>query len=127
MTPQDIYSMLTAVDSSVPVAYYRFIDAADDPAPAPPFVCWFFQTSDDLFADDSNYQGICPAAVELYTDFKDFALEAKYEAAFAAAGLCWEREETYLDDQRMHMTTWTMDVVLTGSATPTQTQAPDAP
>lgn len=124
MTPQDIYSMLIAVDANVPVAYYRFVDTPTNPAPAPPFVCWCFKTSDDFFADDANYQGICPLAVELYTDFKDFELEAKYEAAFAGAGLRWEREEANLDDQRMHMTTWNMDAVLTA---PTQNEAPGAP
>lgn len=124
MTPQQIYQMLAGVSADVPWAYYRFLDTQENPAPAPPFGCFFYPSSDDLFADDANYQRVTELDVELYTDNKDFELEASFEAALAANGLAWEKEETYLDDERMHMTTWTMQVVLTAPVTP-PAPAPD--
>lgn len=111
MSPESFKALLDAT-GGIPVAYYQFLNTEDDPPPPPPFVCWFITGSEDFFADNVNYVSICAVAVELYTAFKDFALEAKFEAAFKAAGLSYEREETDLDDQRMHMTTWTMEVLL---------------
>lgn len=108
----DAFKAFLESAGGVPVAYYQFLNAADEPPPPPPFMCWFVTDSDDLFADNVNYVGIYSVAVELYTEFKDFALEAQFEAAFKAAELAYEREETYLDDQRMHMTTWTMEILL---------------
>lgn len=113
MTPQDVYAMLSGIDENIPVAYYRFLSTADQPAPAPPFICYFYASSDDFYADNINYQRIETLAVELYTDFKDFQLEDRVTAALASHGLSWTKEETYLDDQRMHMTTWTCEVVFT--------------
>lgn len=113
MTPQQIYQMLTSVSASVPCAYYRFLDTPENPAPAPPFVCFFFPSHDDFFANDENFQRIAELDVELYTDNKDFSLEADFEGAFTSHGLAWTKEETYIDDERLHMTTWTMQVVLT--------------
>ena len=73
------------------------------------------EAEDDFFADDANYQLVSELAIELYTDFKDLALEAQVEAALADHELAWVKEEAYLDDQRMHMTTWTTEVVLTSN------------
>lgn len=115
MTPQEVYAMLSGISENVEVTYYRFLDTAAQPAPAPPFICYFYPSSDDFFADDANYQIVSELAIELYTDFKDLALEAQVEAALADHELAWEKEETYLDDQRMHMTTWTTEVVLTSN------------
>lgn len=112
MTREDVYQLLSNVAEDVPVAYRMFLDTPESRAPDPPFVCYFYPGSDDLFADDENYQGIAELAVELYTDNKDFVLEADFEKALRAAGLAWNKEETYLDGERMYMTTWTTQVVL---------------
>lgn len=111
MTTQEVSAMLSAV--GLPTAYYRFLDTPRNPAPAPPFLCFFYPRSVDFYADDKNYQSVSELSVELYTDVKDFALEAAVEAQFLARDLAWYKEETYLDDQRMHMTAWDLEVVLT--------------
>lgn len=112
MTPQQVYSMLTGISNSVPVAYYRFLNTPEQPAPAPPFICYFYPNSDDFFADDANYQSVAVLAIELYTNFKDLELEGQVESTLSAHELAWVKEEADLDDQRMHMTTWTTEVVL---------------
>lgn len=112
MTREAVYQLLENVSPDVPVAYRMFLDTPENSAPDPPFVCYFYPGCDDLFADDENYQGVADLAVELYTDNKDFLLEAEFEKALRAAGLAWDKEETYLSGQRMYMTTWTTQVVL---------------
>ncbi len=115
MTPQQVYTMLTSIDDDIPVAYYRFLDTAEQPAPAPPFLCYYYPSGADFYADNSNYQIVSDLIVELYTDFKDFTLEERVESVLNANELTWEKEETYIDDQRMHMTIWTTEVVQTSN------------
>lgn len=108
MTFQEVADMAAAV--GIPSAYYEF---PNDTALAPPFLCFIYAQSEDAYADDSNYQKIERVQFELYTDVKDPALEAQVEAVLAAAGITWSRDEGFLDSERMHMTTYQFDAVIT--------------
>lgn len=108
MTYAAIAEMIEAV--GLPWAYYQF---KDDTKQAPPFVVYYYPDSDDFFADDKNYQKIRALIVELYTDEKDFALEAAVENALMDAGLSYTRDEAYIDTERMHMVTYTCPVCIT--------------
>lgn len=108
MTYQEVNALVESF--GLPTAYYQF---TADTATAPPFVCWFFTDSDDLNADNSNYVKIRPLRIELYTDYKDFALESVIEDALSAAGLTYERDEGALDTERMYMVTYDLAVIIT--------------
>lgn len=108
MTYQEVADMVAGI--GLPYAYYEFPDGTDL---APPFVCYLFPGSDDLAADDSNYQKVRPCRLELYTDTKDFQLEARVESALKAAGLFYTRDEGYLDGERMNMVTYDFTVFIT--------------
>ena len=114
MTYSDVKTMLDAVEISpnvsVPNAYYQF---EDDTGIIPPFICFYFTGSRDVYADNSNYQKIDHLVVELYTKEKDFTLEAKLEGVLNSNGLTWSREETHLDDERMYVEVYDMDVIIT--------------
>ena len=94
----------------VPYAYYQFREGT---AQSCPFVCFYFTDSNDFLADDCNYAPIRPLIIELYTDVKDFALEATVEAALNGAGLVYERSESYIDSERMNMVAYSMQVIIT--------------
>lgn len=94
----------------LPYAYYQFTEETAEPCP---FLCFYFTGSEDLAADNSNYQKIRPLIIELYTDSKDFALENRIEAALNGAGLVFERDESWIDTERMNMVSYTVDVVIT--------------
>lgn len=108
MTYQQVASMVS--ESGVPTAYYQFPEGTDQ---ACPFVCFFFTGSDDLKADNSNYQRIRPLAIELYTDAKDFTLEQTVENVLNQHGLVYDREESYIDSERMNMVVYTTDIIIT--------------
>ena len=95
----------------VPYAYYQFPEGTAQPTP---FVCFYFDNSDDLVADNTNYQRIRPLVIELYTDNKDFALEATVESVLNRAGLVYSRAESWIDSERMNMVSYTTSVVITG-------------
>ena len=80
---------------------------------APPFVCFYFDSSNDFAADNTNYQRIRPLSLELYTDNKDFTLEQTVENVLNQNGLVYSREETYLDSERMYMVTFMTEIIIT--------------
>lgn len=108
MTFKEVASMVSAI--GVPTAYYQFPEGTGQ---ATPFVCFYFSGDNDLKADNANYQKIEHLIVELYTDNKDFTLEATVEGVLASSGMVWSRDESWIDTERMNMVTYEMDVVIT--------------
>lgn len=109
MTYQEIAGMVESI--GLPFAYYVF---PKDTEQAPPFVCFYFPDSDDVYADDTNYAKIRPLIIELYTDNKDFALEANVESTLNGNGLPYSRTETYISNERMYLITYTTEVCIHG-------------
>lgn len=108
MTYQDVKQLVESL--GLPYAYYQF---ERDTGQSPSFVCYFFTSSDDFEADNHNYQPIRTLHIELYTDQKDFALEAQLEARLDALDLPYYKEETYIKDQRLFMVSYEMEVYIT--------------
>lgn len=108
MTYQEVKTMVESI--GIPYAYYQFPEGTNQSCP---FICFYFTGSNDLAADDSNYQRIRPLAIELYTDNKDFALENTVEAVLNQHGFVYSRDEAYIDTERMNMVTYTIEVIIT--------------
>ena len=108
MTYQNIATMLNSV--GIPTAYHHFDEGSGQ---EPPFICFFYESSADMYADDSNYQKIENLVVELYTDNKDFALEQRLESVLMDAGLTWSRDETYISTERMYEVVYNIVVIIT--------------
>lgn len=117
MTLAEIVSMLQ--ETTIPFAYRAF--EADGNAPAPPFICYFFPNNIPEAADDANAVQIEELDIELYTKYKDFELEASIEAILTSHDLTFSRDETWLDDEQMQMTLYTMEVVIDGEQDPVRT------
>lgn len=112
MTYKEIAAMVASV--GVPYAYYQFDEGT---AKAPPFICFFYPGSDDMIADNTNYQAIRPLTIELYTDNKDFTLEATVEAILTENGIPFTRNEVFIDTERMYQITYFSEVVITPEQT----------
>ena len=108
MTFKDVAELID--DIGYPSAYYQF---DEDTAEAPPFICFFFASDNDVKADNSNYQKIERLIIELYTDDKDFDAEAAVESALNNAGLVYSREETHIDTEKLYEVIYTSSVVIT--------------
>lgn len=109
MTYRDVKTMVQSI--GLPFAYYQF---TADTAVAPPFICFYFDESDDEPADNMNWAKIRTLYIELYTDAKDFELESTVETVLANNDQFYTRSETYLDSERMMMVAYEMQVVITG-------------
>ena len=108
MTYKQVAEMVGSI--GVPYAYYQFPNNTDI---APPFVCFYFDSSNDFAADNVNYQRIRPLTLELYTENKDFTIEQTVENVLNQNGLVYSREETYLDSERMYMVTFMTEIIIT--------------
>lgn len=108
MTYKEVATMISTIN--VPYAYYQFPEGTEQ---ACPFICFFFDRSNDMAADDTNYQQIRTLNIELYTDNKDFATEKTVEDTLNTNGLVYAREESYLDSEKMYMVTYMTDIVIT--------------
>ena len=108
MTYKEVSEMIAGI--GLPYAYYQFPDGTEQ---SPPFICFLFSDSNDLAADNTNYQRIRTLVVELYTDNKDFTLENTVETALNQGGLVYTRYETYIASERMYMVAYTTEVIIT--------------
>lgn len=108
MTRKQIADMIKSV--GVPYAYYQFPNNTQQ---VPPFICFYVDSSRDLYADNTNYQKIDHLVIELYTNNKDFDLERTLEATLNGNGLTWTRAEQYLDDERLWVAVYDTDVIIT--------------
>lgn len=108
MTNRQVAAMVASI--GIPNAYYQFPEGTEQPTP---FVCFFYSGDNDFKADDSNYQKIEHLIIELYTDNKDFDLEATVESVLQSNGLVWTRDEEWIESERMLEVVYEMDVIIT--------------
>ena len=90
-----------------PYAYDHF---AEGEAPDPPFVCYLLPGSDNFSADGKVYYRISEVRVELYTDFKDLASEQKIEDALDAAGIFYNKTETWIDSEKLYEVLYVFEI-----------------
>lgn len=107
MTFKEVADMVESI--GLPYAYYQFSETGVEP----PFVCFFYGNSNDLLADNSNYQKIEHLYIELYSDQKDFGLEQTVETVLSNHGMVWTRNEERIESERMYEVVYEMDVVIT--------------
>ena len=109
MTYEEINTMVASI--GLPYAYYQFPEGT---AQNPPFVCFFYTNTDDLFADDKNYQRIPTLNIELYTSEKDFEQEAALEKILNDNSLTYYKEENYISNESMWQIAYEMEVIING-------------
>ena len=107
MTFQQVKTMISAV--GIPYAYHHFEEGSGQ---QPPFITFYYQGDNDLVADNTNYAAIRPLTIELYTDNKDFALEAAVESVLTANDLAFSRTEVFIDSEQMYMVTYYTEVII---------------
>ena len=75
---------------------------------------FFYADTDDVFADDTNYQRITTLNIELYTSEKDFSTESTVEQILTNNNLTYYKEENYIDSEQMWQIAYEMEVIING-------------
>lgn len=100
--------LLSILDSiGIPYAYDHF---AEGESPEPPFLCYLLPGSDNFSADGKVYHKISEVRLELYTDYKDLASEQKVEDTLDAAGLFYNKAETWIDSEKLYEVLYSFDM-----------------
>ena len=100
--------LLSILDSiGIPYAYDHFTEGE---SPEPPFLCYLLPGSDNFSADGKVYHKISEVRLELYTDYKDLASEQKVEDTLDAAGLFYNKTETWIDSEKLYEVLYSFDM-----------------
>ena len=92
----------------IPVQYQAF---ASGHAPSLPYLIFYENDSDNVFADNHNYYDVLNVSCELYTDEKDIELETKLQKLLYDLEIQYNSTETFIDSENMYLKSY--DVVIT--------------
>ena len=92
-----LISIMEAI--GVPYAYDHF---AEGESPAPPFICFLCQGSDNFAADGRVYFKINLVHIELYTDEKNPETENHVEAVLDEHGIFYDKTEVWIESERLY-------------------------
>lgn len=83
----------------IPFAYDHF---AEGESPEPPFICFLTAESDNFSADNVVYFRAAEVHIEVYTDRKDRDTERRVENALDAAGIFYQKIETWIGSEKLY-------------------------
>ena len=86
-------------EMGLPFAYHHF---AEGESPEPPFVCYLLPGSNNFSADGKVYYKINEVHIELYTDWKDLAVEQGVEAVLDEHGIFYNKSETWIESEKLY-------------------------
>lgn len=107
MTYAEVNKIIESI--GLPYNYDHFENETDV---TPPFVTFSFPDSNDLMADNTNYQMVRPLYIFLYTRIKDFDTEKKVEDILKSNGLTYHRDENYLSNEQLFQIVYEMEVLI---------------
>lgn len=105
MSITDLYAVMAS--SGLPITYYAW---PPKEAPALPWVAIVEAGSDNFSADGIAFQEIKEISIELYTKAKSPETEALVQTALTSAGIFWQKEETYIEEEHCFLITYEIEV-----------------
>ena len=90
----------------LPFAYHHF---AEGESPEPPFVCYLLPGSNNFSADGKVYYKINEVHIELYTDWKDLAVEQGVEAVLDEHGIFYNKSEVWIESEKLYEVLYTFE------------------
>ena len=91
-------------EMGLPFAYHHF---AEGESPEPPFVCYLLPGSNNFSADGKVYYKINEVHIELYTDWKDLAVEQGVEAVLDEHGIFYNKSEVWIESEKLYEVLYT--------------------
>ena len=107
MTTAEISQMIDSMGFDY--NYYQF---PEKEAPEPPYILFYYPSSNNFAADGKVYTKITQLNIEFYSAEKDFDGEAAIETVLDEYGFIYEKEEQYIEQEKMYEILYTMEVTL---------------
>lgn len=96
-----IDTIIKQIKDVVPVRYRVFKSK-----PQIPFAVYYEDETENFTADNIVYLERVDYIMELYAEKKEHEMESKIEQIFAANDTPWEKEESYIEQERLIMTAY---------------------
>ena len=93
-------------EMGITFAYHHF---AEGESPEPPFVCYLLPGSKNFGADGKVYYKINEVHIELYTDWKDLAVEQGVEAVLDEHGVFYNKSEVWIESEKLYEVLYTFE------------------
>ena len=93
-------------EMGLPFAYHHF---AEGESPEPPFICYLLPGSNNFSADGKVYYKINEVHIELYTDWKDLAVEQGVEAVLDEHGVFYNKSEVWIESEKLYEVLYTFE------------------
>ena len=97
---------------NIPFAYDHFAEGEEV---APPFIVYLTPASDNFAADGKAYYKINQFNIELYTDYKDLAVERTLEEALDDASIFYAKSETWIEDEKLYEVLYSFEMEVTSN------------
>lgn len=107
MTFTEIAEMIE--DIGLPFVYYSW---PENEAPALPYIVYYYPSTENFPADNKVYKVTQTLNIELYTQTKDFSIEAAVETVLDSYGFVWDKTETYIDTEHMFEVLYELEVLI---------------
>ena len=104
MTQAELFQELKSI--GLPVAYHHFTSP-----PSLPYLIYLFSYSNDLIADNINYQEISNFQVELYSNKKDLVNEKLIEDKFRSHRMPYTKLETWIDTEGLYQIIYEIQII----------------
>lgn len=101
---EELLQMLEEI--GIPFAYHHF---AEGESPEPPFICYLLPGSNNFSADGKVYYKINEVHIELYTDWKDLAVEQGVEAVLDEHGIFYNKSEVWIESEKLYEVLYTFE------------------
>lgn len=116
MTYADIVAIAKATNESgerlfSDVAYDHFAEGTN---PKPPFLLFHILRSNNFGADNVVYKKIVELNFEIYTEIKNPEIEKEFEDVLDNAELFYNKNEEWLSEEKLFVTTYSMEVPYDG-------------
>lgn len=105
MTIENLVEMLQEI--KIPFAYDHF---AEGESPEPPFICYLIPGSNNFAADGMVYFKLNEVRIEMYTDFKDIALESRVEDVLDRHEIFYNKLETWIQSEKLYEVMYSFDM-----------------
>ncbi|MGO2743190.1 MAG: hypothetical protein ACTIAM_06135 [Pseudolactococcus laudensis] len=79
-------------------------------APSLPYIIFYENDSDNVFADNQNYYDVLNIVCELYADEKDIELETKLQKLFYDTEIQYNSTETFIDSENMYLKAYDVQI-----------------
>lgn len=78
------------------------------------FLIFYYDDSDDLYADNVNYQSIENLVIEFYSKNKEIKSEKTIQSILTENEIAYDKSSVYISGEGVNMTTYSMEVLING-------------